>query len=52
MREKIDIMDAIRLYEELQNWREVSKRLIRKNGMRFAADSVQSAVRRHDRGLA
>jgi hypothetical protein len=52
MRDRIDITDALRLYRIWRNWREVAKRMIRKNGMRFAHDAVQAAVRRHDRGLA
>lgn len=52
MRERIDITEALRLYLVWQNWREVALRLVRKNGMRFAHDAVQKAVRRHDRGLA
>jgi hypothetical protein len=52
MRERIDISEALRLYRVWQNWREVACRMIRSNGMRFAADAVQSAVRRYDRGLA
>jgi len=50
MRERIDIDEAVRLYHVLRNWREVALRLVRKNGMRFAHDAVQAAVRRHDRG--
>lgn len=52
MRERINISEALRLYHVWHNWREVACRLIRKNGMRFCADAVQAAVRRHDRGLA
>jgi propanediol dehydratase large subunit len=49
MREKIDIKEALRLYHTWRNWREVAKRLVRKNGMQFCADAVQSAVRKYDR---
>jgi len=49
MRERIDIDEALRLYRVWNNWREVAKRLVRQNGMRFAHDAVQAAVRRHDR---
>lgn len=52
MRDKIDIVEALRLYQILRNWREVACRMIRNNGMRFAHDAVQAAVRRHDRGTA
>lgn len=52
MREQIDIPEAIRLYRVWNNWRLVALRLVRKNGMRFAHDAVQRAVRQHDRGLA
>jgi hypothetical protein len=48
MRENIDIKEALRLYHTWRNWREVAKRLVRKSGMQFCADAVQSAVRRHD----
>lgn len=52
MRELIDIKEALRLYHTWRNWREVAKRLVRKNGMRFAHDAVQAAVRRNDRRTA
>lgn len=52
MRDRIDISEAIRLYRVWRNWRQVALRMVRKNGMRFAHDAVQAAVRRHDRGLA
>lgn len=52
MREQIDIQKAIDLYHVWRSWREVAKRLVRSNGMKFAHDAVQSAVRRHDRGVA
>ena len=48
MRERIDIGEALRLYQLWRNWREVACRMIRKNGMRFAHDAVQAAVRRYD----
>jgi hypothetical protein len=48
MRERIDIKEALRLYHVWRNWREVACRMIRKNGMRFATDAVQAAVRRYD----
>lgn len=48
MRERIDINEALRLYQIWRNWREVAARMIRDNGMRFAHDAVQAAVRRHD----
>lgn len=48
MRETIDINEALRLYHAWRNWREVAARMIRNNGMRFATDSVRSAVRRYD----
>lgn len=48
MREQIDIPEAIRLYNVWRNWREVAARMIRKNGMRFAHDAVQRAVRQYD----
>jgi hypothetical protein len=50
MRERIDIDEALRLYRVWNNWREVAKRMARKNGSPFAHDAVQAAVRRHDRG--
>lgn len=49
MREQIDIHEALRLYAVWQNWRQVAKRMVRENGMPFAHDAVQAAVRRHDR---
>jgi hypothetical protein len=52
MRETIDITEALRLYHVWRNWREVAARMIRKNGMRFAHDAVQAAVRRQDRRKA
>lgn len=53
MRERIDIAEAIRLYRVWQNWREVAARLVRIHcSVRFTAEAVQAAVRRHDRGLA
>lgn len=48
MRNRIDIQQAISLYLIWQNWREVALRMVRENGMRFATDAVQAAVRRHD----
>jgi hypothetical protein len=45
---KINVAEAIRLYHIWRNWREVARRMIRANGMHFATDAVQSAVRRHD----
>lgn len=48
MRDQIDVQEAISLYQLWQNWRLVALQMIRKNGMRFATDAVQSAVRRHD----
>jgi hypothetical protein len=48
MRERIDISEALRLYHVWRNWRQVALRMIRKNGMRFATDAVQAAVRKHD----
>jgi len=48
MRNRIDIHEAISLYQIWQNWRLVALQMIRKNGMRFATDAVQAAVRRHD----
>lgn len=48
MRERIDINEALRLYAVWRNWREVASRMIRQNGMRFATDAVQAAVRRYD----
>jgi len=52
MRERIDIQEALRLYRIWRNWRQVALRMVRKNGMRFAHDAVQAAVRRHDRGVS
>jgi hypothetical protein len=52
MRDRINITEAIRLYHIWRNWRLVASRMIRSNGMRFAHDAVQAAVRRHDRGIA
>lgn len=52
MQEQINIPEAIRLYRVWRNWRQVALRMVRRNGMRFAHDAVQAAVRRHDRGLA
>lgn len=52
MRDRIDITEALRLYRVWHNWREVANRMVRKNGMRFAHDAVQKAVRRHDRETA
>lgn len=49
---RIDVNEAIRLYSVWRNWRQVALRMVRENGMRFAHDAVQAAVRRHDRGLA
>jgi len=49
MRERVNIEEALRLYHILRNWREVAKRMTRKNGTPFAHDTVQAAVRRHDR---
>lgn len=51
MGDRIDITEALRLYSIWQNWREVACRMVRSNGMRFATDAVQAAVRRHDRGM-
>lgn len=51
MRDRIDIKEALRLDRVWMNWREVAKRMVRKNGMRFAHDAVQAAVRRYDRGM-
>lgn len=48
MRDRIDIQEAIRLYRVWRVWREVSLRMVRKNGMRFATDAVQAAVRKYD----
>ncbi len=48
MRDRIDIQEAISLYCLWQNWRLVALRMVRKNGMRFATDAIQAAVRRHD----
>lgn len=52
MRDRIDIAEALRLYHVWRNWREVAARMVRSNGMRFAHDAVQAAVRRHDRRTA
>ena len=52
MREQIDITEAVRLYQLWRNWREVAKRMVRKNGMQFTTQAVISAVRRHDRATA
>lgn len=52
MREKIDIPEALRLYHIWRNWRLVALHMVRANGMRFAHDAVQAAVRRYDRGMA
>jgi hypothetical protein len=52
MRDRIDTSEALRLYHIWRCWREVAARMIRKNGMKFAHDAVQAAVRRHDRGMA
>jgi len=50
MRERIDITEALRLYQILRNWREVARRLVRRNGMPFCFDAVQKAVREYDLG--
>lgn len=50
MRDRIDVIEALRLYRVWQSWREVAARMIRSNGMRYATDAVQKAVRLHDRG--
>jgi hypothetical protein len=47
--DKIDITEALRLYHVWRSWREVAFRMVRKNGMRFATDAVQRAVRQYDR---
>ncbi len=52
MREKIDITEALRLYETLKHWGKVARWLTRKTRVPFTADAVRAAVRRHDRGLA
>lgn len=52
MREAIDIAEALRLYRELRNWREVARRLVRKkSAVPFTATAIQAAVRLYDRGL-
>jgi hypothetical protein len=51
MRERIDIIEAIRLYHIWRNWREVALRLPRKTRTPFVADAVQAAVRRHDQQI-
>jgi hypothetical protein len=48
MRDQIDIIEALRLYRVWRNWREVSSRMIRENGMRYTTDAVQKAVRKND----
>lgn len=48
MRERIDIIEALRLYHVWRNWREVAKRLARSTRTPFAHDAVQAAVRRSD----
>lgn len=52
MRERIDIAEAIRLYDIWRNWREVARRLARRNGMKFTTQAIWFAVRRHDRRAA
>lgn len=52
MRDRIDIPEAIRLYRIWRTWRQVALRMVRSNGMRFAHDAVQAAVRKHDRRMA
>jgi hypothetical protein len=49
MRDRIDPVEAIRLYRVWQNWREVAKRMFHNSGVPFAHDAVQKAVRRYDR---
>jgi hypothetical protein len=48
MRERIDPVKAIRLYQAFKNWREVAKRMLHKSGMQFTTTAVQAAVRRYD----
>ena len=50
MSNRIDISEAIRLYQLWRNWRAVASRLIRPNGMPFTFDAVQKAVRNYDLG--
>ncbi len=50
MRERIDIMEALRLYRVWRNWREVARRMVRRNGVPFCFDAVQKAVREYDLG--
>jgi hypothetical protein len=52
MRERINIAEALRLYQVWRNWREVAARLSRNSLTPFKTQSVIAAVRRHDRGLA
>jgi hypothetical protein len=52
MRERIDPVKAIRLYQAFKNWREVAKRMLHKSGMKFTTTAVQAAVRRYDKRAA
>lgn len=52
MREKIDIAEAVRLYDIFRSWREVAAHLSRNTTAPFTADAVSSAVRRSDRRAA
>lgn len=49
MRDRIDVQEAIRLWQVWRNWREVAARMVRPNGMKYAHDAVARAVRRADR---
>ena len=49
MRDRVDVLEALWLWQTLRNWREVAKRMVRPNGISYTCDAIQAAVRRHDK---
>lgn len=48
-REPVPVHKAIVIYGRFGSWRKVAEVVRRQNGLKFAALSIQAAVRRYDR---
>lgn len=45
---KINVKEAIRIYNVWRDWNFVAKLLTRPNGLPYTVDAICKAVRRHD----
>jgi hypothetical protein len=46
---KIDVKEALRIYNVWRDWNVVAEVLKRPNGLSYTTDAICKAVRRHDR---